>query len=577
MILLSSSLGVSHDLRAAAGVGWSRGTSSAHDAAATHSRQLRPAVARPLRLALPHSSRAPTRNVANAAAGESESRVKDRVGLSLQDILVHGFESYKELTVPQLKGLLKQRGLKVSGTKEELMQRLEEAERASSSTSSAAKGRGPKTNPASPSSAGSRTEEVDGVAQLMMKAGVGIPESYVMSKGRQSGRQAPPPKQVPPPSKQAPAAEKPVEPPAEEFPVPPKALELPPQETLETSAPRGGGPVESKRMRAPLKAPPSEAAGLPWQSQEGQPADTAGRPGGRIPSRRGRGSNHVHQGREVNSGGRPWGGRGRGRSGEIGLDSDPGTAPGPLRVPGLVLVEGINDAQAVSRAISANRIVALFEVTKKTGQGKEFREVLQAMADENDKIFVLMDPDNAGNSYRLAIRTQIPQAYHVFIPVQKCVAKTETKHHQIGNVGVEHAEEFDIQAAVLRARVAKLDRQEFSMEELEEWGVAGRHGEGPEDKWQPYGGVRTRRRLFAEALGLHDGSSKSVLNNINHFFTRKEVEEALAALPGPGEVIPEKLTDGLADAMGLGGSNVSGGGGSGDDWPAAFPMYPVKK
>ena len=98
---------------------------------------------------------------------------------------------------------------------------------------------------------------------------------------------------------------------------------------------------------------------------------------------------------------------------------------------------------------------------------------------------------------------------------------------QVGNVGVEHAEPFDIQDSMLRARVARTDRVEFSQEEMKAWGLAGMHGSGPQEQWAAYGGVSTRRRLFAEALGLHDGSAKVLLKNLNYFFKRDEVEEAL--------------------------------------------------
>ncbi len=97
---------------------------------------------------------------------------------------------------------------------------------------------------------------------------------------------------------------------------------------------------------------------------------------------------------------------------------------------------------------------------------------------------------------------------------------------------MEHAEPFAIQDAVLRARVATVDRKEFSLDEMMEWGLAGMHGAGPREQWSAYGGVSTRRRLFAEELGLHDGSAKVILKNLNYFFKREEVEEALGRESG---------------------------------------------
>lgn len=86
--------------------------------------------------------------------------------------------------------------------------------------------------------------------------------------------------------------------------------------------------------------------------------------------------------------------------------------------------------------------------------------------------------------------------------------------------------------------MARPERREFSLEELIEWGLAGVHGEGPQERWAAYGGVSTRRRLVAEALGLHDGSAKVLLKNLNQFFRREEVEDALAGAPIPHPARP---------------------------------------
>jgi hypothetical protein len=94
---------------------------------------------------------------------------------------------------------------------------------------------------------------------------------------------------------------------------------------------------------------------------------------------------------------------------------------------------------------------------------------------------------------------------------------------------VENAEPETIRAALKRARAAKEGRKEFTMEELKEWGLIGRLGETQEEsrKWVPLGGIATRRRLFAEALGLHDAAGKTILSYMNKYFKREEVMAAL--------------------------------------------------
>jgi len=238
-------------------------------------------------------------------------------------------------------------------------------------------------------------------------------------------------------------------------------------------------------------------------------------------------------------------------------------------VNGTILVEGEFDRRAVKRAVDATGVFSVTKLAKTYGTGKQFRAKIAELIDGAEKVYVLMDPDNAGQDLRAIINSVAGTALNAFIPVAKCSADEDTKHHSAGNVGVEHASPADIQAALLAARPAALGRGEFAMAELVEWGLASAFGAAPAADWSAHGGVRARRRLLSEALGLHDGSAKSLLNNLNRFFSREEVESALKGLPGPGESIPEKKTDGIAD---LGPPKIAAKG-----FPSSFPSYPMKK
>lgn len=69
----------------------------------------------------------------------------------------------------------------------------------------------------------------------------------------------------------------------------------------------------------------------------------------------------------------------------------------------------------------------------------------------------------------------------------------------------------------------------------------------PDESWRAFGGVAARRRLVGEYLGVGDCDAKQLLRQMNLFFDAAEVDAAVAALPGKGEAIPAKMTDGGSD------------------------------
>jgi len=160
-------------------------------------------------------------------------------------------------------------------------------------------------------------------------------------------------------------------------------------------------------------------------------------------------------------------------------------------------------------------------------------------------IVVLFDADSAGRQLRNAFLKRFPLAEHAFMGAHKSSAKVDGTWHAVGNVGVEHAEGEDILQAIARARVACVDRHEFTRESLATWGLVAEDANA--DVWAPFGGVVNRRRLVGEYLGVGDCDARQLLRQMNLFFTADEVREALDALPGRGEPIPPKMTDGFAD------------------------------
>ena len=223
----------------------------------------------------------------------------------------------------------------------------------------------------------------------------------------------------------------------------------------------------------------------------------------------------------------------------------------------VIVVEGGADIRAVR--IKANvskasaKVVAIRHrgafARAKTGEmdvkSERMDEIERLSTKYAAPIIVLFDADTAGRQLRNAFLKRFPLAEHAFMGAHATSAKVNSKWHAIGNVGVEHAEGDDILRAIARARVASIDRHEFTRESLAAWGLVAE--DAVDDAWAPFGGVVNRRRLVGEYLGVGDCDARQLLRQMNLFFTADEVREALDALPGRGEPVPPKMTDGFAD------------------------------
>jgi len=242
----------------------------------------------------------------------------------------------------------------------------------------------------------------------------------------------------------------------------------------------------------------------------------------------------------------------------------------------MVAVEGVNDVRAVRAAVHPTLGFAILKSTydNKAGHHVVPADVIRELSDAvraGGRVVVLTDADVAGRQLRSRIVQQVPGAWHAFLGAHETTAERDTKHHKAGNVGVEHAAPEAIRRALNLARPAASEggssgtsRSAFDKARLAEWGLCAAPGEAaPDEKWRAFGGVRARRRLVGERLGVGDCDAKQLIRQLNLFFEEEEVARAMDALPGEGEPVPEKTTDGMADrARGPGG----------DDEPE-FDMY----
>ena len=225
----------------------------------------------------------------------------------------------------------------------------------------------------------------------------------------------------------------------------------------------------------------------------------------------------------------------------------------------VVVVEGGADVRAVRGKAGADHASAKVLAVRHKGAFKRPQngemDVKRERLDEIERlsvkydapIVVLFDCDTAGRQLRNAFLRRFPDALHAFIGTRASSAKEDGKWHAVGNVGVEHAEGDDITHAIESARRADPDRRVFTRTELVDWGLVADESSGDDSAWREYGGVVNRRRLVGEYLGVGDCDGRQLLRQMNLYFTEDEVRQALDSLPGRGEAVPEKMTDGRAD------------------------------
>lgn len=223
--------------------------------------------------------------------------------LGLQDVVEQQQDGYSSLTVGQLKDLLRERGLKVSGVKSDLVARLAEASETNPSSISGTSANislGGNLGPPGKALHGDvDVGDVDGIARLMMRAGVSVPESYISGRARKA--QGSPNEQ---------------------------------QKAVQSNLSRNNPGVTADSADSKLF---SEGGG----SSRGIPSR-----GGRAGKSRSRADSNKRD---------PW---------REKVWHERGSDVPPLKVPGLVMVEGRFDARAVERAVMAQAVFPLQEMVR---------------------------------------------------------------------------------------------------------------------------------------------------------------------------------------------------------------------
>eukprot|EP00198_Chlamydomonas_reinhardtii_P013054 XP_001702391.1 predicted protein [Chlamydomonas reinhardtii] len=115
---------------------------------------------------------------------------------------------------------------------------------------------------------------------------------------------------------------------------------------------------------------------------------------------------------------------------------------------------------------------------------------------------------------------------HAFLRVELATSEAESRRHEAGNVGVEHAAPDTIRTCLRRARPGfGPGRTEFTAEGLQADGLIGVWN----DKTK-VAGPGLRRGRFCRALGIDEvGSGKALANLLNRYFSRADYAAALEA------------------------------------------------
>lgn len=196
----------------------------------------------------------------------------------------------------------------------------------------------------------------------------------------------------------------------------------------------------------------------------------------------------------------------------------------------IIVVEGKNDYNAVSRSVDAHIIIS-------SGFGLN-SEILKEIktAQEKNGVIVLTDPDFMGEKIRTIIEKKIPGVIHAYISRKDGTADND--------VGVENASPevilLAIEKALLRegeyseARIDKSENEEsmkesadfikYTSADLYNLGLTG----GP--------GSEERRASVAERLGLGSCNAKQFLIRLNRYrISRSEFMDAVEATVDIGE------------------------------------------
>ncbi|MDC7233870.1 MAG: ribonuclease M5 [Spirochaetales bacterium] len=178
-----------------------------------------------------------------------------------------------------------------------------------------------------------------------------------------------------------------------------------------------------------------------------------------------------------------------------------------LKIQELIVVEGVDDVDAVKKAVEA-------EVLPVHGFAVKSKKTLEKIrfASERVGVIVLTDPDHAGQNIRETIEKAVPDVKHAYISRKEGTKKD--------NIGVENASPEAIRAALEKARFKMVEETEtFTLADMDYYGLSGAAGS------------RERREELGQILRIGYGNAKQFLARLNHYgISRQELEDAVDSL-----------------------------------------------
>ena len=251
----------------------------------------------------------------------------------------------------------------------------------------------------------------------------------------------------------------------------------------------------------------------------------------------------------------------------------------------IVVVEGINDAKRVRKALNVSHPNAVFAMRGSYFDAKANRWKIQANVvktvernagwllvrkerEETKKeaeVVVFTDPDVAGRQYRQNFIQYLPRAKHAFVSRYRARCKKKTRWHEVNDCGVEFATDGAIRVAVKEARAPRIVNSKgtsdvvewMTMREIERRGLKGAAAaaEKEEEKETTASstvGVSSKRlrHVLGNVLGIGECDARQLQRQLNMFFTSEEFEVAM-------ETALELIESGKADECDFSSSSSS--------------------
>lgn len=176
------------------------------------------------------------------------------------------------------------------------------------------------------------------------------------------------------------------------------------------------------------------------------------------------------------------------------------------RIHEVIVVEGRDDMDAVSRAVDADMIA-----THGYGIRKSTIDRIRH-AYETRGIIILTDPDSAGRQIRERLTALFPEARQAYISRNEAISDHD--------IGVENASPEVIRKALEAAgRTCEASVQEYDAGDMMYYGLSGGAGS------------RERRDLLGRKLGIGYGNAAAFLKRLNGYgISREDLEKALTEI-----------------------------------------------